>query len=413
MAAFSGPEIANSGLVLHLDPNSRGVPEGEGLTYWLVDWNGGHPANEAGLDSVFTTSATLRKTGFHEGTLNWAQAPTTWRFPNNGSTTGTTTGYPSYMDTSTYYGILYRGWIYAPEDGLYEFSCDGDDALDVFVNDTKVSHWYGGHGFRSDPNRNDGSITLTQGWHRFQARFEEQTGGDGIAVGWKTPSGSWELIPGKYFRPLISNLSSTDHYPTFWHVDDLNSTSDAIRFTAQGDYIKIGNNDFNLPLEKTLSIWIKSDRPLSTTDNWEIGFLNTGSTQGSMFGFMYGVGNCQDLGFWGYGSNYDMSVESATNKWSSDGNWHNGVITMDSSRNVRVYVDGEPKQWLKHSDYSTLVDYVTMPINTTNNFVINSRGAWNSGFSYVELGQVLVYNRALSANEIKNNFEAHRNRYGV
>ena len=27
-----------------------------------------------------------------------------------------------------------------------------------------------------------------------------------------------------------------------------------------------------------------------------------------MFGMMYGVGNCQDMGFWGYGVNYEVRV---------------------------------------------------------------------------------------------------------
>jgi hypothetical protein len=130
-----------------------------------------------------------------------------------------------------------------------------------------------------------------------------------------------------------------------------------------------------------------------------------------MFGMMYGVGNCQDLGFWGYGSNYDLSVESVTNKWSSDGNWHQCVITMDTARAVRVWIDGEQKQWLKHSDYTTLVDSVTMPTDTTNNFVINSRASWNSGMTYVDVGQVLVYDRDLTDLEIKQNYEAAKGRF--
>jgi len=182
------------------------------------------------------------------------------------------------------------------------------------------------------------------------------------------------------------------------------------RFTQQSHSIVV-SPDLYLPVEKTLSFWIRSNRPLSATDNWEIGFVNQGSTVGTMFGMMYGVGNCQDLGFWGYGSNYDLSVESVTNKWSSDGNWHQCTITMDPSRNVRVWIDGEQKQWLKHSDYSTLVDSVAMPTDTTNKFVINSRGAWNGGMSYVDVGNVLVYEVDLTAEEIKQNYEATKGRF--
>ena len=190
------------------------------------------------------------------------------------------------------------------------------------------------------------------------------------------------------------------------------ATGGYLGFIDSGDSVSFGTN-FIIPKEKTLSIWIKTDRPLSTSDNWEVGFLNQGSTQGSMFGFMYGVGNCQDLGYWGYGASYDMSVEAVNNKWSSDGNWHNGVITMDSSRNVRVWVDGIQQQWLLHSNYSTKSLTVAMPIDTTNYFLINSRAAWNSGLSYINLSHVMVWDRDLSDAEIKQNYNALKSRFGL
>lgn len=188
------------------------------------------------------------------------------------------------------------------------------------------------------------------------------------------------------------------------------NNSSGIRFTAQSQSLTVP--DFNIPREKTLSIWIRSDRPLSATDNWEVGFLNSGSTQGSMFGWMYGVGPTQDLGYWGYGSAYDLSVGSLNNKWSSDGQWHNAVLTMDSSRVVRGYIDGEQITWYRNSDGALSQTY-TMPTDTTNNFVINSRGAWNSGMSYVDLANIAVYNKELTADEVKQNFNALRGRFGI
>jgi hypothetical protein len=177
--------------------------------------------------------------------------------------------------------------------------------------------------------------------------------------------------------------------------------SDHVRFDAQADNINFNNNGIFVPLEKTLIFTIRSNRPLSVTDNWEIGFLNQGSTLGSMFGMMYGVGNCQDLGFWGYGVDYDASVESVTNKWSSDGNWHHVVLTMNALRQVRIYVDGQHKQWLLHSNYTTLADFLTLPINTTNYFLANSRGIWDSGMTFVDIGEIKIFNRPLTDEEIK------------
>lgn len=172
-----------------------------------------------------------------------------------------------------------------------------------------------------------------------------------------------------------------------------------VRFDAQVDHINFHNNGLIIPLEKTLIFSIRSNRGLSATDNWQIGFVDNSFGLGYMFGMMYGVGECQDLGFWGYGVEYDASIESPTNKWSSDGNWHHVALTMNSLRQVRIYIDGVAKQLLLHSDYSTLTDYITMPANTANYFMVGSRGVWDT-MTYVDLGPIKLFNRALSLQEI-------------
>lgn len=210
----------------------------------------------------------------------------------------------------------------------------------------------------------------------------------------------------------LFDLSGNGRHGTLSNVSYTQEVSEpAVRFDAQSDAITVDANGFNIAREKTLSFWIRSDRPLNITDNWEIGFVNQGNTVSTMFGMMYGVGNCQDLGFWGYGADYDMSVEAINNKWSSDGKWHNCTITMDSSRNVKVWVDGEPQQWLKHSNYSTKVDSVQLISDTTNYFVINSRGPWSSGMKHVDIPVVMVYDRDLSQDEIQQNYQAFKHRF--
>lgn len=69
------------------------------------------------------------------------------------------------------------------------------------------------------------------------------------------------------------------------------------RFTSNSHYIDFNSPRIYLPKEKSLSFFIRSNRPLSVTDNWQIGFVDQGSAAGSMFGMMYGVGSAQDLGF--------------------------------------------------------------------------------------------------------------------
>jgi len=205
-----------------------------------------------------------------------------------------------------------------------------------------------------------------------------------------------------------TDLSGNGNNGTLSGVDISNGYS---LFNAQADNINFGTN-FIIGREKTLQFWLKTDRPLSDLDNWEIGFLNQGTTQGSMFGMMFGVGQTQDLGYWGYGSAYDFSIVSPTTKWIDINTWVNVTCTMDSSRNVRVYKNSVQQTLYRNSDGATSLSH-SMPIDTTNYFLINSRGAWNSGFTYLHLSNVLVYNKALTAEEIKQNFNALRSRFGI
>lgn len=405
MACVSGSNIVNDGLVFHLDTASRISPVGYGLTYWLVDWSGGHPTTEAGLDSVFATTASLRSTGFHSGNLNWAQGPTTWRFPNNGSTTGTTSGYPSYMtstNTTQLYGILYRGWLYAPEDGLYEFSCDGDDALDVFVNGVKVSYWYNGHGFGSNAARNDGSITLTKGWYKFQARFEEQSGGDGIAVGWKTPSGSWELIPAKYFRPLINNLADPTLYePKFWHVSDLDYNDEATNFNGTNSYISF-NNPVSNTGPYTVIQWLKPSTALSSGGSGANKPIGTNRRTS-----IVGPGPVWNPGIW-VTSDY-IRVHAQTQYRDAAINW-----TTTDWKMIGMTFDGTNCQIIFNGEFLPIAHSTSYNPPTTSTLYLGAETTGGSSVNWLgNIGITQMYNKVLTATEIQQNFEATRSRYGI
>ena len=148
---------------------------------------------------------------------------------------------------------------------------------------------------------------------------------------------------------------------------------------------------------KTLSFWIKSDRPLSTKDGWEIGFLNDNYSTGTMFGMMYGVGNSQDLGFWGYGSEYDYSIEKYNNKWSSDGIWHNVVLTQNNGK-VSIFVDGVKKSLFSHSS-GISNQSITIKETVNNYFKIHTRTS-DFGGSYKAVDEVAIWNKVLTDSEI-------------
>jgi hypothetical protein len=267
---------------------------------------------------------------------------------------------------------------------------------------------------------------------------------------------------------------------------------------------------------KTMSVWMKSDRPLSDIDSWQIGFVGSENPTGPTFGLRYGANSSQDLAFFGNSTShsgnvvFDLSDESFTvtnsgtgayvvdgvsnptfnlvkgntytfvinasghpfwiqtvsggyssadvystgttnlgtdngaitwtiptnapntlyyacefhssmqgtinlidsnvNKWSSDNIWHNVVISMDAEYKVKGYVDGQQISWVRHSDSQPL-EFITLPSDVTEEFSSNSVGEWVSGWNYVNLGEIRVYNKSLSNEEISLLYNAKRVRY--
>jgi hypothetical protein len=193
------------------------------------------------------------------------------------------------------------------------------------------------------------------------------------------------------------NLTDITAYPRYLNF---NSTSSSISL----------NTNLFITGAKSISFWLRTNRPLSDNDDWEIGFLNQGSTPGSMFGMMYGVGQTQDLGFWGYASEYDYSIVNPTTRWIDLNTWVFVTCTINSSRQVKIYKNNVQQLLYRNSDGATALTF-SLPIETTNYFLINSRGSWGSGFTYLNLGDVLVYNKELSLSEITQNYNSLRSKY--
>ncbi|WP_081960652.1 PA14 domain-containing protein [Nitrincola sp. A-D6] len=117
----------------------------------------------------------------------------------------------------SYYLTNITGQFNAQQTGTYEFAVNGDDAVEFEINGVVVSHWYGGHGASNNLvnslNNNDtvsmevGSIELSQGWHNFTFRHEEQTGGDNWQLLVKRPGQSWEIVPSSLLRASETDTS--------------------------------------------------------------------------------------------------------------------------------------------------------------------------------------------------------------
>ncbi len=150
-----------------------------------------HANNAADFAAIFNTSNTL--TTVHASgsstpglLFNWTGAGQLISggipVPNNGE----------------FFGVEITGTFVPVETGVYSFGVDGDDAVDVSINGTVVTSFYGAHGFGG---LRTGDVSLVAGQtYILRARQQEFGGGDGLDVRWKRPSQSTYTIQPEEIR---------------------------------------------------------------------------------------------------------------------------------------------------------------------------------------------------------------------
>jgi type IV pilus assembly protein PilY1 len=135
---------------------------------------------------------------------------------NNNPFTG-----PAHCEHDNYLTII-DGHIRATQSGThaYEFATNGDDAVELIIEGTPISWWYGGHGREGgDPDEiaedirdNDdafiGSFEMTGGqFYTFSFHHEEGGGGDNYQLLWRRKTGDdtwtdWEIVPAGNLRGI-------------------------------------------------------------------------------------------------------------------------------------------------------------------------------------------------------------------
>jgi len=102
-------------------------------------------------------------------------------------------------------------------------------------------------------------------------------------------------------------------------------------------------------------------------------------------------------GLWLYGSS---TISPST--------WYQAVIVVaDNGIDYQFYLNGEPEGGT-HTSYAFNAAYSSLMV--TN---IGRSDAGSGRYFHGKIASTKMYNRALTANEVKNNFNAHRGRYGI
>lgn len=189
--------------------------------------------------------------------------------------------------------------------------------------------------------------------------------------------------------------------PTF---SSLNNGS--IVFDGVNDYVTLPTNllkhETGNPF--TFSIWFK------TSSTGIILGQQESATPGGAGGYVPAIyvasnGTLNTSCFWGG----DVNNRAATSSAVNDGNWKNITVTFSSGSHI---------SYLNGSSYSTFTKTQTSYATNYNYFLGSGNAAsWPnapaSAYLNGNIANILYYNRALSQNEITQNFNAFRGRYGI
>ena len=196
-----------------------------GLVYEVRNQsNSLNPTNASDFNAKFT--GTPNSTGFFTQTINWGSS-------SNGS--GGTNRPPNLPNARFSWQV--EGVIYAATSGLYRFVTQSDDGNQLTINGTIITSFYGGRGL-NDSSEN-GSITLSAGYHSFRYRMQQGSGANGGIVKWRPPTSSSDsVIPASVFfretvttAPQSAPYSFADFYGLSIIVPDGNSV-----YTSPGTY---------------------------------------------------------------------------------------------------------------------------------------------------------------------------------
>lgn len=194
-----------------------------------------------------------------------------------------------------------------------------------------------------------------------------------------------------------TDLSNNGNNGTLTNGPTFNSgNGGSIVLDGINDYVSIsysssfawGTNNF------TLSLWIKID---STTPSFFTRLID----QNYLNSFSFMLNSSKNLQF-EINGNASSVIDNSKNY--ADDIWHNCVAIRTASTTASIYVDGV----IKNSG-----NVVGGNITSTNNIAIGGEFNGSTRFLKCNVSTALIYNRALTATEVLQNYNAIKSRFGL
>jgi hypothetical protein len=383
MAASSGPDIVDSGLVLALDAADRNSYDK--------------------FENIITNSEFeyLQLSGSTVATANQPFVPygrnTAVNFNNNGGA-GDTYIYRNF-NTSLASGTKY--------------------IISVFSNSPTLVLGQGGLASGKFTQISFGSITLSNGWYRHWVSYSATVNNPNIvpqvvvAQGINVTLSGWQVETGteitdyypttgttKTRGSTLIDLTGRGNTGTLTNGPTYNSSNGgSIVFDGTDDYILVSSNA-SIPYTssaRTVSIWFYTNTTTWTDDANNLFFYGTSSTR-SAFGI--DMAPYPNMQFYAWSDDLTFATT-----YSQVG-WKNICITYNGSTTVLIYENGV------FTRTKTLGG--TLNTSTSDVYIGAINPSVVAGWYYDgRIATTQIYNRALTATEIQQNFNATRSRFGI
>jgi hypothetical protein len=142
----------------------------------------------------------------------------------------------------------------------------------------------------------------------------------------------------------------------------------------------------------TFDIFCKIDNPSAS------------SSSQIAFGYPNGTNQRIYLGFSSPTNGWDVGIQSqawGTTSIPVDTNWHNFIVTLNSGT-IKIYYDGVDSRTRNYTTFTTSGNIISLGDN------------FSTSFSFAgKIALFKSYNRALNADEILQNYNATKSRYGL
>lgn len=211
---------------------------------------------------------------------------------------------------------------------------------------------------------------------------------------------SWSDLSGNNYDGTLTNS------PTY--------SNGSLVFNGLNQYVNFGNVsglNFNYTNSFTLAAWFKRSSTLSGVQNIVSKQLITSPYTGYQLAFnSRAAQSTGNLGITAIGNHPTNSLGVETTAGFNTTNWYYGVATYNgsgSNSGILIYVNGSAQPTT-----GFYVGTTTVSFSNSVSFEIGARDGASTPFPG-NISNVQVYNRALSPQEVKQNFNALRGRFSL